>query len=80
MAKDNEWFTLTIVAQGRHIATWVNGVQVVDWTDNRPLKENPREGCRLEKGAISLQGHDPTTDLSFRNLRIAELPAPAEKK
>jgi len=79
VAKDNEWFTMTVAAQGRHIATWVNGVQVVDWTDNRPLKENPREGCRLEKGAISLQGHDPTTDLSFRNIRIAELPAPEKK-
>ena len=74
VAKDNEWFTMTVAAQGRHIATWVNGVQVVDWTDNRPLKENPREGCRLEKGAISLQGHDPTTDIDFRNLRLAELP------
>ena len=37
-------------------------------------KDNARNGCRLEKGPISLQGHDPTTDLSFRNLRIAELP------
>jgi hypothetical protein len=73
-AKDNEWFTMTVVADGRHIATWVNGVQTVDWTDNRPLKNNPREGCRLEKGAISLQGHDATTDIDFRNLRLAELP------
>jgi hypothetical protein len=74
VAKDNEWFTMTIVAQGRHIATWVNGIQAVDWTDNRPLKDNARNGCRLEKGPISLQGHDPTTDLNFRNIRIAELP------
>jgi hypothetical protein len=74
VAKDNEWFTMTIAAQGRHIATWVNGVQVVDWTDNRLADENPRNGCKVEKGAISLQGHDPTTDLSFRNIRIAELP------
>jgi hypothetical protein len=73
-AKDGEWFTMIIVAQGRHIATWVNGIQMVDWTDNRPLKDNARQGCRLEKGAISLQGHDPTTDLYFRNIRIAELP------
>jgi 3-keto-disaccharide hydrolase len=73
VAKDGEWFTLTVVANGRHFATWVNGRQVADWTDNRPLKDNPRNGCRLEKGAISLQGHDPTTDLSFRNLRIADL-------
>jgi hypothetical protein len=74
IAKDGEWFALTVAAQGRHIATWVNGVQVVDWTDTRPLKDNARAGCRLEKGNISIQGHDPTTDLSFRNLRIVELP------
>jgi hypothetical protein len=74
VAKDKEWFTMTIVAEGRHIATWVNGLQVVDWTDNRPEKDNARNGCRLQKGPISLQGHDPTTDLNFRNLRIAELP------
>jgi hypothetical protein len=72
-AKDREWFTMTVIARGRHIATWVNGIQMVDWTDNRPENENPRNGCRLKKGPISLQGHDPTTDLSFRNIRIADL-------
>jgi hypothetical protein len=79
-AKDGEWFTMTVIAQGRHIAIWVNGIQQVDWTDSRPLKDNARNGCRLEKGAISLQGHDPTTDLYFRNIRIVELPKAAEKK
>lgn len=77
-AKDREWFTMTIVAHGRHIATWVNGIQVVDWDDNRPLNDNPRNGCRLEKGPISLQGHDPTTDLNFRNIRLADLTTKAE--
>jgi hypothetical protein len=71
---DKEWFTMTIVANGRHLATWVNGVQQTDWVDNRPINKNARDGCRLEKGAISLQGHDKTTDLNFRNIRIAELP------
>jgi hypothetical protein len=74
VAKDREWFTMTVAAQGRHMATWVNGIQVTDWTDNRPKKDNARNGCYLEKGPISLQGHDPTTDISFRNIRIAELP------
>jgi hypothetical protein len=78
VAKDHEWFTMTVAASGRHLATWVNGIQVVDWTDNRPLNDNARNGCRLEKGPISLQAHDKTTDLCFRNIRIAELPA--EKK
>jgi hypothetical protein len=73
-SSDNEWFTMTVVADGRHIATWVNGVQMVDWADNRPTNANPRYGCRLEKGAISLQGHDPTTDIDFRQLRIGDIP------
>jgi Domain of Unknown Function (DUF1080) len=72
-AKDGEWFTMTIVADGRHLATWVNGIQETDWVDNRPLNDNARNGCKLGKGAISLQGHDKTTDLSFRNIRIESL-------
>jgi hypothetical protein len=74
VSTDHEWFTKTIVANGRHLAVWVNGYQVADWTDTRPVAESAREGCRLQAGIISLQGHDPTTDLSFRNLRIADYP------
>src|SRR4029079_12399190 len=70
-AKDGEWFTMTVVAQDRHFATWVNGVQTCDWTDNRPLAANARTGAYLKKGPISIQGHDPTTNLLFRNIRIA---------
>lgn len=71
---DNEWFNTTLVASGPQIAVWVNGYWVTDWEDTREPNDNPREGLRLEPGHISLQGHDPTTDLSFRNLRVAEIP------
>jgi hypothetical protein len=74
IAKDGEWFTLTILAHQNHFATWVNGIQTVDWHDFRPFNDNARNGYRKEGGHISLQGHDPTTNLSFRNIRIAELP------
>lgn len=74
VADDNEWFTLTLAAQGPHFSTWVNGYQTVDWTDDRKANDNPRQGLRLAKGHLSIQGHDPTTDLLFRNIRIAELP------
>lgn len=70
---DLEWFHKTIIAGGPHVAVWVNGFQVTDWTDTRPPDPNPRQGLRLEPGTIMIQGHDPTTDLSFRNLRAAEM-------
>jgi len=72
-ANDLQWFYKTVVADGAHIATWVNGYQVVDWIDDRTPDENPRKGLRLEPGTIMIQGHDPTTDISFRNIQIAEL-------
>jgi 3-keto-disaccharide hydrolase len=73
VANDQEWFYKTIIADGDHIATWVNGYQVVDWMDERDADENPRKGLRLEAGTIMIQGHDPTTGISFRNLRVAEV-------
>ncbi|MCA9080151.1 MAG: DUF1080 domain-containing protein [Planctomycetaceae bacterium] len=72
---DNEWFTTTLIANGPRIAVWVDGYQVVDWEDTRKSDENPRKGQRLAAGHISLQGHDPTTDISFKSLRAVELPA-----
>jgi hypothetical protein len=74
VSDDGQWFTMTIIAQGNHMAVWVNGYQVTDFTDTRPPRNNARRGAKLDQGPISLQGHDPTTNLSFRNMRVAELP------
>ena len=74
VANDREWFTKTIVADGPHIAVWVNGFPVTDWTDQRPPNENPRRGRRDAAGTLIIQGHDPGTDLFFRRLRAVETP------
>ena len=72
-ASDEKWFAKTIIADGATICIWVNGLLVADWTDQRKPNQNPRRGRRLEAGTIILQGHDPTTDLSFRKIRVREL-------
>lgn len=74
-ADDQTWLSKTIVADGPRVSVWVNGYQVTDWTDTREPDKNPRNGLRTEAGTLMIQGHDPTTDLSFRKLRIQELPA-----
>ncbi len=71
---DGRYFTKTIVARGRHMAVWVNGYPVTDWEDTRPEGNNARQEARLAAGTLSLQAHDPTTNLDFRNIRIARLP------
>jgi len=73
VADDEEWFHQTLVANGPHMAAWVNGYQVSDWSDTRKPHENPRKGLRLDAGTLMIQGHDPTTDISFRNLKAGEM-------
>ena len=76
VANDREFLTAVLIAQGDRFASWVNGYQVVNWQDTREPSDNPREGRRLESGHISLQGHDPTTNLDFRSIEIHSLLPP----
>ena len=74
VADDFSWFQLTLVATGPHMAAWVNGYPVSDWTDTRNADDNPRRGLRTAAGTLQIQGHDPTTDLSFRKIVAGEMP------
>lgn len=74
VANDHEWFVLTIAADGDLIRTWVNGYPVCEYRDDRPAHRNPRSGRKTTAGAISIQGHDPTTDLHFRKIQLCPLP------
>lgn len=71
---DNEFFIMTINVRGAHFGVWVNGYPVTDWEDTRPPAATARQGLKTAAGTISLQAHDPTTDLNFRNIRLAALP------
>jgi len=72
---DGEFFYKTIVAYGRHMAVWINGIQTSDWEDPRPEGKNARVQARLSGGVFSLQAHDPTTNLDFKDIRAVETPA-----
>lgn len=76
VAKDGEFFTKTIVARGRQLNVWVNGYPVTSFYDDKPEGTSVRDKqAVLKAGTLSLQAHDPTTNLDFRNIRIVELPA-----
>ena len=72
-ANDQQWFATTIITTGPRIGVWVNGLQVTDWVDKRKPNENPRRGYRAAAGTLTIQGHDPTTDLLFRQIQVHEL-------
>lgn len=73
VSRDLEPFMMTVVAVGPHLATWVNGWQMTDWTDDREPHDNPRVGLRLEPGTIQLQAHDAATDIELRQFLVADL-------
>lgn len=75
VANDNEFFVKTIVMRGRHFGVWINGIPVTDWEDPHPEGEVIRnKQAKLGAGVMSLQAHDPTTNLDFKNIRVAKLP------
>ncbi len=73
VSDDQRWFAKTIAVCGPHMSVWVNGYQVVDWTDQRKPDRNPRRGRRLERGTIILQAHDADTNIRFRDIQVREL-------
>ena len=76
VSSDYEWFSKTIVVNGNHTAIWINGYQVSDFLDTRPISREAqgKTGYVNQAGTINLQGHDPTTDLSFKNINVQEYP------
>jgi hypothetical protein len=55
------------------MAAWVNGYQVSDFTDTRKPNANPRNGLRTDAGTLILQGHDDSTNFSFRDANAGEM-------
>lgn len=74
-AKDDEWFTETIIVKGDTIIVKVNDKQVVNWTQPADWdggREGP--GRRITgPGTIALQAHDPKSTVFYRNIRIKPL-------
>ncbi|MGO9086260.1 MAG: family 16 glycoside hydrolase [Terriglobales bacterium] len=69
VSDDNQFFTETIAAYGRHIQVWIDGYPVSDFQDARA------EGtARTTAGTVSLQSPDEKANLDFRGIRLAQLP------
>ena len=77
-----QWNSTRIVANGAHVEHWLNGVKLLEyelWSPDWEGKVNaskfrvwPNYG-RSKRGHIALQG-DHAGTLSFRNIRVREIP------
>lgn len=78
VSSDGAWSVMTLIADENRLTSFVDGYLVAVWEDSRKADSNPRRGQRLQPGHISLQGHDPGTDASFRRIRLAPVGSTAE--
>jgi hypothetical protein len=74
-AKDNEWFTQTVIVDGNHITVKIDDKVVNEFTWAKDFK---REGSfahnLLGSGTFALQGHDPGSEVHFRKIMVKPLP------
>lgn len=66
---DGQWFEMHITARGPRVEIRVNGTLLVDW-----IEPENWTGNRLGRGMFALQGHDPNSQVFYRNIRVRELP------
>ncbi|MFD0136610.1 ThuA domain-containing protein [Streptomyces sp. NPDC127159] len=63
-----EWNTYEIRVEGEHLRVWLNGVKINDFTNTDPARS-------LRDGHVGIQNHGSGDEVSFRDIRIKELPA-----
>jgi hypothetical protein len=75
VAKDNQWFTMHIIVRGKHVITKVDDKVIVDYTEPETGQGERRSaGRRISSGTFALQGHDPGSQIHYRNIRVKPLP------
>jgi hypothetical protein len=74
-AKDNEWYTMTIKVEGKHILISVNDKVITDYTEEQPpVRPAQFAGRFLSEGTFAIQGHDPKSEVHFKNIEVKVLP------
>ncbi len=69
--KDMEWFTEYIKVDGKHVVVKINDKTVVDYTEPDDYKPAPgQKGHFLSSGTFALQGHDPKSEVHFKNIMV----------
>ncbi|MEV7739929.1 ThuA domain-containing protein [Streptomyces sp. NPDC088921] len=62
-----EWNTYEIRVEGERLRVWLNGVKINDFTNTDPARS-------LREGHVGIQNHGADDQVSFRDIRVKELP------
>jgi hypothetical protein len=73
VGEDGRFFTETIVARGRQISIWVDGLLVTDYHDSRPNGADASKGFQANPGPLGFSVAEPAV-VDFRNVVVGTLP------
>jgi len=75
VARDDTWFTMNIRVVGQRVTVAVDDKVITDFTQPDgwvPPAQHP--GRRLGSGTFALQGHDPNSEIHYRDIMVRALP------
>lgn len=78
MARDSVWYHMRVRVAGKQVQVWIDGIQTVNYIEPKnPLAAGITENHLLTSGTFAIQGHDPGSKVTFKNIRLKILPEDA---
>ncbi|GAB3970696.1 DUF1080 domain-containing protein [Spirosoma terrae] len=71
--KDDEWYTEQISVQGKKVTIRINDKIINQYTEPDSIS-NGSSPKKLSSGTVALQGHDPKSEVHFKDIQIKVLP------
>jgi len=70
LAKDDTWFTLDVMVNGKAVGVAVDGRVLFEFVE----PEGATGMRKLSQGTFALQAHDPGSEVHYRTIRVKRLP------
>jgi hypothetical protein len=70
--KDEEWFDLNVIVQGKHITTKINGNTIIEYTEPDSVAKGT-DARRIQLGTIAIQAHDPKSKVVYKSIQFRSL-------
>ncbi len=71
--RDNEWWTHEIIVEDNQVRVLINGKLILMYNQPEGALPGDRFDRILTDGTFALQGHDPHSEVHYRNIRVKRL-------
>ena len=72
-SKDNQWWTQEIIVENNAVTVKVDGTTVLQYTEPAGAQPGRPFTRKIDQGTFALQGHDPNSEIHYRNIRVKRL-------